>query len=116
MGKLIDERLHHECDAVTSWRAHRPCRNTQRHDRSMRSKIRNKPSREFVGRNLSARCEPLPFAKTHEVIAPRHQLAGGIHSSLHKVKTRRTIKIMMHVVFARPEQLDGRASELFRDP
>src|SRR5579864_1778856 len=114
--EFIDERLHDERDPIAARSAHRAGWHTKRHNRTVRRKVRNEARREFVRRNLRAGRELFAFAKTYKMIAPRHELAGGIHAAFQKVETRWPIKIMVHVIFARPEQLDRRATEDLGNP
>src|SRR5690242_15838869 len=57
----------------------------------------------------------LALTETHEMIAPGNQFAGRIETGLQEVEPRGTIEVMMHVVFARPQQFHGRAVYLFGD-
>src|SRR5215207_4825430 len=47
--------------------------------------------------------------------APRDELAAPVDGALKVVIARRTVEVVLHVVFARPQQLDRHAG-LLRDP
>src|SRR5204863_6995141 len=55
------------------------------------------------------------FAEADEMIPPRDELARRIEAALEVHESRRTICVMMHVVFARPQQLHWAADD-FRHP
>src|SRR5271154_452353 len=50
------------------------------------------------------------------MIAPGSKCAGTINGTLKIMESCRPVKIVPHIVFAGPKQLDGRAADNFGDP
>ena len=71
-------------------------------------------SAPMLGARTARRAVAL-VAERHEVVAPRDELAARVDAALEVVEARRTIEVVLHVVFARPQQLHGNAG-LLRDP
>ena len=111
--QLVDERLHDEREAVAARRAERSGRHAERHRRDVERVVRDEARREFgppPGARRSTR-----FAERDEVIAPRDELAGRVDAAREVVEAGAAIRIVLHVVFARPQQLDRHAGHLLRD-
>src|SRR6266403_6163287 len=71
-------------------------------------KIRQKRPREFVSGNICRRSELLALTKRHEMIFPCPQSSRSIQPAFQEMKSRRTVVVVMEIVLARPQQLDGK--------
>ena len=114
---LVDERLEHERERIAARRAMRTRRHTERHQRRLEVVVRDKAggnSTPGIRRVREALLALRVVAVADEVIAPRHELAGRIDTSLQEMESSRPIVVMMHVVFTRPQHLD-RHTDLLGD-
>ncbi len=108
MRQLVDERVNDERDRVTARRSQRTGPQSQWLRRSEQLVVRNKPLRKFGG----AHRRRLRLRIGHQVIPPRYNLAGSVQPRLQILESAGPIVIMLHVVFARPQQLHGNAGFL----
>jgi hypothetical protein len=68
------------------------------------------PPIAVLGANFS------PVAEGHVVLVPRDDLSGAVEAGFEEVVASRAIEIVRQVVLPRPQQLDGRAVHLTRNP
>ena len=115
MREFVNEALHGKRDAVAPRCAQCARWHARRHHRRFERKVLNECRRELRGRDAGARREAIAFAERHEVIAPRGNPAAHIHATREVVPACRTIEIVLHVVFTRPEQLH-RCGHLLGNP
>ena len=63
------------------------------------------------GGNIRRIGELVALAVADEVIVPRDELAGSVEAGLQVMEPAGPVEVVGHVVFARPEQLDGHADD-----
>ena len=68
-----------------------------------------------AGNSPSARSGARCVLRSDDVIAPRDQFPVRVHGAREVVIPRAAIRVVLDVVFARPEQLHRHAGHLFRD-
>ena len=107
---LVEERLENERERVAARRAVRAGRNAQRHQRRLEVVVRDEARRELdagdvrrIGEALLTLCV---VAVADEVVAPRDETPGRVDTRLEEVEASRSIVVVVHVVFARPQHLD----------
>ena len=104
-------------ERVAARRAQRVDRDAHRHERRVEAEVGHEAGRELLGRDVGGRHELLALAERHEVVRARRR--GGPTAStprLEGVEPARAVEVVLHVVLARPQQLDRRAAHLARDP
>jgi len=112
VGELVGERLKDPGESIATRSAQSIGGDAEGHERSAKEKIGEESAGEFVAGNVRGRSELLALAEADEVIAPGDEIAGGVEASLQIMKAGGAIVIVMEIVFAGPEKLDGDADLL----
>ncbi|MCG3189220.1 MAG: hypothetical protein LKCHEGNO_01507 [Burkholderiaceae bacterium] len=113
---LVQERLHHPACRVGAGRAERASGHLQRQQRLRCAVARQVQRRELVGLPVGRGDGGAAFAiEVHQVRVPRRQPALAVERALERHEAARAHEVVLHVVFARPHQLDGDAAGLARD-
>ena len=100
---------------MTARCAQRTRRHAERHLRVAEVEVLNEERGELDPGNVRRLRVPLALTEGHEVIAPRDELPVRIDTTFEVVIPAGPIHLVPHVVFARPQQLDGNARDLLRD-
>src|SRR6266568_3726860 len=112
MRELIGKRLKDPRKRIAARSAQRVSRNAERHQRSAEEKVLQERAGKFVGGNVGGGREFIAFAKRNKVITPGHEFPGSVYAPLQVMKTGGPIMVVVEIVFARPQQLHGRANLL----
>src|SRR5208283_86625 len=84
-------------------------RNSERHQGGAKVEILQERRGKFIGWNIRRGSKLLAFSKTCKVISPRNHVSRAIEAPLQKVESRGAVVVMMEIVLAGPQQLDGHA-------
>ena len=105
-GAFVDESLKRKRQRIGPRRAQRAGRHAERHDGDVHLEIRHEARRILSRSDVGAGRKLLAFAEGDTVIAERDQPATCVESTGKLMESARTEHVVMHVVFARPEQFD----------
>ena len=89
--------------------------NTERHQRGAERKSSERRCREIRWEGCSRRERTFAVTVADEMILPGDEFAGSIESAFKIMETAGAVVIVMEIVFAGPEELDGNAG-YFGDP
>ena len=118
MSQFVDEGLGHERQRIAMRSAQGTRADPQVDHRSVQRVIRDEGLRELGCSHAAGADDALlvafAIAVGDEVIPPRDHLARRVQAGLQELVPAGTIVVVLHIVFARPQQLD-RASHELRD-
>ncbi len=112
VSQLVNEGLNHKALRVGSRCAECSGFDHQGHDAGADGEIRYKAGREFAARDLCGGREIVVFAKADEVVLPSGKFTVGIDSAFQIMKTAGAVVVVLHVVFAGPDEFDWLADRL----
>src|SRR5207245_7424155 len=112
VGELVCEGLKDPGEGVAARGAESISGNSERHERRAKEKVWQKSAGKFATGNVGGRREFIAFAKADEVIAPGDKFAGSVEAARKVMKSSGAIVIVVKIVFASPEELDGDADFL----
>src|SRR5216684_285265 len=112
VSEFVGEGLKDPGEGVAAGSSERVSGYAKRHERGAEEKIRQKCAGKLVTGDAGRRSELFAFAETDEMIAPGNEFAGGVQATLEEMETGGAIVIVVKIVFAGPQKLDGDADLL----
>ena len=112
MSEFVGEGLEDPGEGVAPRSAHSIGGHAERHERGAEEKVRQESSGKFIAGDVGGGSKLLAFTKADEMIAPGDEVAGRIDAALEKMKTGGAIVIVVKIILASPQELDGNADLL----